>query len=185
MNNQTPPILDLPTFLAYYVENKPSEQILERFKASIESNHIRYPLYCEQSDTISGVVELMFTLAIAHDVSEDPSGTFAERYCFKNQERALIELAEWHRRQFNDQRPRGWVATRNVSSSAIKKSFQKHHGKDYGLDVLALCPKDPLSGALYHSAILGYSSEISQELGYTQDEVWHIAAYLKCVGLVY
>lgn len=182
---QKPFAQDLSTFIAYYNLNKPSEEILKRFKESIRNNNIHYPLYCEENDTISGIIGLNFTIAIAHDVSEDPHGTFAERYCFENQERALIELAQWHERQFDDQRPSGWVAVRKVSMSAIKTSFEKHHGKEYGLDVLGLCPKDSHSGAHYHSAILSSISEISQELGYTIDEVKHIAAYLKLVGLVY
>lgn len=176
---------DLSTFITYYNLNKPSEEILERFKDSIKTNNLHYPLYCEENDTISGIIGLNFTVAIAHDVSEDPYGMFAERYCFEDQERALIELAQWHERQFDDQRPSGWVAVRRVATSAIKASFEKHHGESYGLDVLELCPKDANSGALYHSAILSSVDEISSELGYTVGEVKHIAAYLRLIGLIY
>ncbi|MGR5559737.1 hypothetical protein ACQKQC_26015 [Vibrio fortis] len=172
-------------FLEYYLANQPSPEELERFKESIESQQMNFPLYCKETDTMSGVVELLYTLAIAHDLETGHFGSFSERYCFENPVIALEQLAEWHSRGFDDQRPTGWVATRKISSSSIKESFSKYHGDDYGLDVLEYCRE--LCGdheAIYYSTIRDYKAEIADKLGYDVDKVMHLAAFLKEVGVI-
>ncbi|MEH0791095.1 hypothetical protein KW882_02180 [Vibrio parahaemolyticus] len=170
--------------LAYLTENAPTQEILDRFSESLDGWNVQWPLYCEKTDTISGLHQLAFTLAIAHDFSDQPMGGFSERYCFEDPMLAVEELIEWHKRSFDDQRPKGWVACRNVSSKSIKKSFEKHHSEDYAKELLKYAGGNGIDNGAHH-IIMGNKARIKAELGYDDNHIKHLAAYLKEVGLIY
>lgn len=132
--------------------------------------------YDLDSDIISGIHELFTTTAILYDVNEN---SYSERYCFLSRARAEDELIKWHNRGFNDQRPTGWVACRNVSSESIEVSMKKYHGNDYGQDVYDLS-RDLGNGA----KIMGSGSEldIASKLKMNVEDVIHQAAYLRYIG---
>ncbi|MDK9793759.1 hypothetical protein [Vibrio sp. D431a] len=165
----------------YYESNKPPAEVLERFKDSIKSLELTFPLYCPESDTLSGIIPLLFTRAIAHDISLDPISGFSERYCFESDLDAVEQLIEWHKRGFNDMRPSGWVAVRKISSSKVlRESFEKYYRSDYAHELLPYGKSD--DGVVVHAFILDKMEEIRSKFGYTESEVKHLAAYLRHTG---
>ncbi len=160
--------------LNYLEQHRPSKEVLERFGQSIEDWEIKYPLYDEASDTLSGVVRLLFTLAIAHDLGESTMDGFAERYCYEDPVLGLEELISWHQRQFNDQRPAGWVASRMVSGRAIRESFEKYHSDTYGYELLPYMNKANPD----HVDVLSNKEVIAKDLGCDVNTVQHLFAYL-------
>lgn len=89
--------------------------------------------YSEKSKIHSGIIPLAFSTSIAFNITD--SG-FKERYCFPTPLDAIRELKNWHERDFNDQRPIGWIACRNVVPEELKSSIEKYYGKDYAINVL-------------------------------------------------
>lgn len=134
------------------------------------------PLYDEKADIVAGLHELFTTVAIMFDVSETG---YAERYCFLSESRALIELAAWHNRGFDDQRPTGWIACRGVSANEVEHSMLQYHGKDYAQAVELLADKKT-NGLRIVSKPL--EQEIADELNMTFEDVTHQVAYLRLIG---
>lgn len=125
----------------------------------------------------------MFTLAIAHDLSDDDMGGFEERYCFEDPLLALEELVEWHKRGYNDMRPQGWVAVRKISSmQTLKASFDKYYRQGYGEELLPYSISE--DGRKIHSYILSKTSDIQRDFGYDENTIKHLASYLKTIGQV-
>lgn len=86
---------------------------------------------------------------------------------------------KWHKRQFDDQGPTGWVATRMVSKKAIKESFDKHYGEEYGHHILPFA----FNGELYTSDTLSKNKKkATQELGMDIEEYESLSAFLKYSG---
>jgi hypothetical protein len=176
--------LKLLECLAYFEENKPSPEVLERFGQTIADWNILHPLYCEQADTLSGFHELAFTLAIAHDLSEESMNGFEERYCFEDPLVAMEELMNWHKRQYNDMRPAGWVAVRKISSmKAFKASYEEHYSPTYAQELLQFANSDSRPTAT-HAAILENREQIKEEVGYDDNKIKHLASYLMYTNQV-
>ncbi|MCY9870365.1 hypothetical protein [Vibrio barjaei] len=169
--------------IQYLKDNKPSPEIIERFQRTIEDWNIKLPLYCAETDSITGVTELMYTLAIVHDMPDDPFAGYSERYCFENPDIALQELVNWHKRQFNDMRPAGWIAIRKFSSArALRQSFEHHYSANYGQELL----KYASSGSgKFQSAIITNLRSAMAEFDYTENQVKHFAAYLQYTNQIF
>lgn len=113
--------------------------MIEELKKSVISDEIKkklekdwgiyLPMYSERNDVVCGLVQLFSTVAIVYDINEFG---FEERYCYSNSFRAVSELAAWKEREFNDQRPTGWIACRGLSKADLIKAY----GKDYAHDIL-------------------------------------------------
>lgn len=170
--------------LAYIAENNPPPEVLERFSEVIDKWNVNCPLYCEGTDILSGLHKLTYTLAIVHDFSDSSMGGFSERYCFSDPLLAVKEFIEWHKRGFDEQRPKGWVACRNVPSKTIKVSFEKYHSINYGKELMKYAGGNGVDNGFHH-IIVSNKEIIKKDLGYDENQINHLAAYLKEVGLVY
>ncbi len=167
--------------LQYLRKNTLSEAAIEKFGKTIEDWELIHPLYCEKSDTLSGLVRLITTYAICHDFSSDSMGGFSERYCFDDPTRALEELIAWHKRDFDDQRPSGWVAVRMVSAKTLKESFNKHHGESYAKELLPYAKE----GNTLTAAELKYNEKKAiEELGINSREFRSKFAFLLHTGQI-
>ncbi|WP_318493347.1 hypothetical protein [Photobacterium leiognathi] len=158
-------------FLTRYLrENHPPKHIIDRFKRTLTGTHLNHLLYCEENDTLCGLTDLMFTKAICFGIPDQPTTMYEERFCFKDPLRALSELVRWHQRGFNDMRPKGWIACRNVSGSLLRKDFEQQEAH-YARALLKFGKNDP--------DLTSHSDRIARELRLPKSEIEHLIAYLK------
>lgn len=167
--------------LAYYKANQPPAHILEQYKESLDDWAIKVPLYCAESETMSGLHQLFATTAIAFDLSMNTMDGFSERFCIPDEVTAFEELIRWHQRGFNDQRPQYWVAVRKIGSKKqFKESYERFYREGYGSELLPYAKTE--DGSLFHSAIISRRESIQEDLGYDRDMINHLASYLLFIG---
>jgi len=160
-------------------------------KRSVESNEqfkgflihdcgYSMPLYSSETGVWAALHPLITTLAIVFDC--DRTG-FKERYCFRDQSRAIKELIEWHKRGFGVERPTGWVACRNVEAETLKESmdrYQSYTGDFYGQNIIEYMNENEV--LFFRGAEDYLRAAIS--LGIPPQQVEHEVAYLRAVGLI-
>lgn len=139
--------------------------------------NVPFVLYSDSTKKISGIMNLITTVSIAHDFK---GMSFSERYCFRDTERAYTEFLAWYKRGFDEQRPTGWIACRSVSGQDIKNSMEKYHSKDYASEALSayLRLKEKISSFIPYEMII---REMDME---DENEALHQIAYLRVTGSI-
>ena len=158
-------------------KNVPKE-LKDSYKIALENSGAYYPLYSNKSQSMNGIIGLVFTTAIITDLNETG---YSARFCYASNYLAHVEHAKWHKKHFSYSfLPRGWIACRGLTKSELISGFPV----DYGQSVIETYKRLFTSKPKLFSEIDDKKLKLAEEMQCSVNDVEHLGAYLRCIGLL-
>lgn len=152
------------------------KQLKDYYKVAINNSRAYYPLYSNKSESLNGIIKLVFTTAIVTDLTETG---YTARFCYDSNYLAHVEHAKWHKKHFSHSfLPRGWIACRGVTKSELVAGFPP----DYGQSLIDAYERLFASKPALLSEINANKLMLADEMQCLVNDILHLGAYLQCMG---
>ena len=159
------------------LRNIPSE-LREYYHEIIQYNGISAPLYCPKTESLNGLIKLLYTTAIVTDVGQTG---YHQRFCFEFHPQALAAHCAWHKKSFDPHfLPRGWIACRGVSKQELIDGYPA----GYGHEVIEAYRYIYTCEPKLHADVVAKKPELAREIMCSENTVKHLAAYLQAIDIL-